>query len=197
MGVWNPWVMMALSWQLVTTGVFVGGGRLAVPLAEIWRVDPLTLRDVVVDRRAMSARVGEYPSLERVWASSLLGRDGQAVAEGRVLLAGSADRFRPLLVLAHACRRSRRWHETALLQEEALRLASSPAREALVRYKIGVRFFDEALYRDAAAELEWAYDLYRAAGRERIATLCLPTLERAREVLASIFHRGGVTGRRN
>jgi hypothetical protein len=29
-----------------------------------------------------------------------------------------------------------------------------------------------------------AYDLYRAAGRERIARLCLPALERAREVLA-------------
>ncbi|WP_104044472.1 hypothetical protein [Arthrobacter sp. ZGTC412] len=64
---------------------------------------------------------------------ALLGCDGQAVAEGRVLLAGAADRFRPLLVLAHACRLSHRWHEMALLQEEALRHASSPAREALVR----------------------------------------------------------------
>ena len=137
-----------------------------------------------MDWQAMRARLGEYPSLERVWALSLLGRDGQAIAEGRVLLAGSADRFRPLLVLAHACRLSHRWHEAALLQEEALRLASSPAREALVRYEIGVRFFDEALYRDAAAELEWAYDLYRAAGRERLVRLCLPALDRAREVLA-------------
>ncbi|WP_181037502.1 hypothetical protein [Arthrobacter sp. ZGTC412] len=51
--------MMALSWQLITTGVFVDGGRLAVPLAEIWRPDPVTLRDVVVDRQAMSARLGE------------------------------------------------------------------------------------------------------------------------------------------
>jgi hypothetical protein len=176
--------MIALSWQLMTTGAFVGGGRLAVPPAEIWRTDPVTLRDVVVDRQAMISRLGEYPSLERVWALSLLGRDGQAVAEGRVLLSGSADRFRPLLVLAHACWRSHRWHESALLQEEALRLASSPAREALVRYEIGVRFFDEALYRDAAAELEWAYDLYRTAGRERIARLCLRALERARELLA-------------
>ncbi|MFF1254474.1 hypothetical protein ACFVYC_18540 [Pseudarthrobacter sp. NPDC058329] len=176
--------MIALSWQLMTTRAFAGGGRLAVPQAEIWRTDPVTLWDVVVDRRAMSARLGEYPSLERVWALSLLGRDRQAIDEGRVLLAGSADRFRPLLVLAYACRRSHRWRETALLQEEALRLASSPAQEALVRYEIGVRFFDEALYRDAAAELEWAYDLYRAAGRERIARLCLPALKRAREVLA-------------
>lgn len=177
--------MMALSWQFMTTGVFVGGGRAVTPLAGIWRTDPVTLRDVVVDRRAMSARLGEYPSLERVWALSLLGRDRQAVAEGRALLAGSTDRFRPLLVLAHACRRSHRWHEAALLHEEALRLASSPAREALVRYEIGVRFFDEALYRDAAAELEWAYDMYRAAGRERLARACRPALERAREALAA------------
>jgi hypothetical protein len=86
-------------------------------------------------------------------------------------------------VLAHTYWRSDRWHEAALLQEEALRLASSPAREALVRYEIGLRFVDEALYRDAAAELEWAHDLYRAAGRERLARLCLPALDRAREVL--------------
>jgi hypothetical protein len=80
--------MMVLSWQLMTTGVFVGHGRLTVPLAEIWRTDPVTFRDVVVDRPAMIARLGEYPSLERVWALSLLGRDRQAIAEGRVLLAG-------------------------------------------------------------------------------------------------------------
>jgi hypothetical protein len=177
--------MMALSWQLMTTGVFGSGGRSSAPQAEIWRTDPLTLRDVVVDRGAMKARLGEYPSLERVWALSLLGRDQQSVAEGRALLAGSADRFRPLLVLAHACQSSHRWHEAALLQEEALRLAWSPAREALVRYEIGVRFFDEALYRDAAAELEWAYDLYRTAGRERLARVCRRALERARDVLAA------------
>jgi hypothetical protein len=91
----------------------------------------------------------------------------------------------PLLVLAHAYQRRYRWHEAALLQEEALRLAHSPATEALVRYEIGRRFFDEALYRDAAAELEWVYDLYRTAGRERLARVCLQALQRAREVLAA------------
>ncbi len=176
--------MIALSWQLMTTGVFGNGGRSVGPVGEIWRTDPSTLRDVVVDRAAMKARLGEYPSLERVWALSLLDRGPQAVAEGHALLAASRDRFRPLLVLAHACHRQYRWHEAALLHEEALRLAGSPAREALVRYEIGRRFFDEARYRDAAAELQWAYDLYRTAGRERLARVCLQALERSREVLA-------------
>ena len=180
---WNPWVMMALSWQLMATGVFGKGGRSVGPEGEIWRTDLATLRDVVLDRESMTARLGEYPSLERVWALSLLDRGQQAVAEGRALLANSTDRFRPLLVLAHAYQRQYRWHEAARLQEEALRLARSPAREALVRYEIGRRLFDEALYRDAAAELEWAYDLYRSAGRERLARVCHQALQRAREVL--------------
>ncbi|WP_454700020.1 hypothetical protein [Arthrobacter humicola] len=153
------------------------------PEGEIWRTDLATLRDVVLDRESMTARLGEYPSLERVWALSLLDRGEQAVAEGRALLANSTDRFRPLLVLAHAYQRQYRWNEAARLQEEALRLARSPAREALVRYEIGRRLFDEALYRDAAAELEWAYDLYRTAGRERLARVCHQALQRAREAL--------------
>jgi hypothetical protein len=178
-------MMMALSWQLMPSGVFGKGGRSVDPEGEIWHTDPSTLRDVVVDRAAMKARLGEYPSLERVWALALLDRGEQAVAEGKALLAGSADRFRPLLVLAHAYQRQYRWHEAALLQEEALRLAHSPAMEALVRYELGRRFFDEALYRDAAAELEWAYDLYRTAGRERLARVCRQALQRAREVLVA------------
>jgi hypothetical protein len=35
-----------------------------------------------VDRAATKARLGEYPSVERVWALSLLGRSEQAVAVG-------------------------------------------------------------------------------------------------------------------
>jgi hypothetical protein len=184
--------MMALSWQLMPSGVFGKGGRSVDPDGEIWRTDPSTLRDVVVDRAAMKARLGEYPSLERVWALSLLDRGQQSVAEGRALLAGSTDRFRPLLMLAHAYQRQYRWHEAALLQEEALRLVRSPAMEALARYEIGRRFFDEALYRDAAAEFEWAYDLYRTAGRQRLAKVCRQALQRAREVLAT---SGGIDRR--
>jgi len=155
------------------------------PEGEIWCTDPSTLRDVVVDPAAMMARLGEYPSLERVWALSLLDRGEQAITEGRALLAGSKDPSRPLLMLAHAYQRQYRWHEAALLQEEALRLVRSPAKEALARYEIGRRFFDEALYRDAAAEFEWAYDLYRTVGRQRLAGVCRHALERARDVLAA------------
>lgn len=184
--VWNPWVVMALSWQLMTTGVFENGGRSAGhETTEIWQTDPRTLRDVVVDRAAMKARLGVYPSVERVWALSLLGRAEQAVAEGQLLLAGSRERFRPLVVLAHACWYQCHWQEAALLQEEALRLARFPAREALVRFEIGRRFFDEGRYRDAAAEFDWASDLYRAAGHERLARVCQQARERTRTVLAS------------
>jgi tetratricopeptide (TPR) repeat protein len=169
----------------MTTGVFENGGRSAGREAEIWQTDPGTLRDVVVDRAAMKARLGVYPSVERVWALSLLGRSEQAVVEGQLLLAGSRERFRPLLVLAHARWYQDHWQEAALLQEEALRLARSPAREALVRYEIGRRFFDEGRYREAAAEFDWACDLYRTAGHKRLARVCRQALELTRRILAS------------
>lgn len=114
-GVWNPWLVMAQSWQLMTTGVFENGGRSAGPDAEIWRTDPCTLRDVVLDRAAMKNRLGVYPSVERVWALALLGRSTQAITEGHQLLNASKEKFRPLLVLAHAYRYQYQWHEAALL----------------------------------------------------------------------------------
>lgn len=132
----------------------------------------------------MTARLGVYPSVERVWALSLLGRSGQAVVEGQLLLAGSREKFRPLLVLAHAHRYQYHWQDAALLQEQALRLARFPAREALVRYEIGRRFFDEGRHRDAAGEFDWAAGLYRAAGQERWARVCWQALERTRKMQA-------------
>lgn len=152
--------------------------------AEIWRTDPATLRDVLLDRAAVESRLEGCPPLERVWILSLLGRDEEAVAEGRRLLADSQDRFRPLLVLAQAHQRQYKWHEAAKLHEEALRLAITRAREALVRHQIGRRLFDEALYRDAAAEFEWAYDLYRTTGRDRLAKISRQAMKRAREIYA-------------
>jgi hypothetical protein len=68
--------------------------------AEIWRTDPAALRDVVLDRNAVEDRLGDCPSLERVRILSLLGRDEEALNEGRKLLADSRDRFKPPLVLA-------------------------------------------------------------------------------------------------
>jgi hypothetical protein len=48
-----------------------------------------------------------------------------------------------------------------------------------------VRLFNEALCREVAAEFEWAHDLHRAEGRERLARLRQPALEPARDVLAA------------
>ncbi|HET7140308.1 MAG TPA: tetratricopeptide repeat protein [Arthrobacter sp.] len=154
--------------------------------AEIWRVDPGTLRDVLLDKAAVESRLEGCPALERVWILSLLGRDEEAVAEGRSLLAGSHDPLRSLLVLAHAHQRQYRWHEAATLHEQALRLAATRAREALVRHQIGRRLFDEARYHDAVAEFEWACDLYRTSGRNRLAEVSRQALIRARELSASL-----------
>ncbi|MDQ0864485.1 hypothetical protein QF036_002066 [Arthrobacter globiformis] len=89
--------------------------------AEIWHTDPATLRDIVLERTAVEDRLAGCPPLERVWLLSLLGRDEEALTEGQTLLAGSQDRFKPLLVLAQVYQRQYRWHEAAQLHEEALR----------------------------------------------------------------------------
>ncbi|WP_139204866.1 hypothetical protein [Arthrobacter sp. OV608] len=149
---------------------------------EAWRVDPATLRDVVLNRAMIESRLDDCTELERVWILSMLGRVQEAVAEGRLLLSHSQDRFRPLLVLAHAYQRQYRWHKAAKLHEEALRMAGTTIREALVRHQIGRRLFDEARYRDAAAEFEWAHDLYRTAGRARPAKAAHQAMLRARQL---------------
>lgn len=147
---------------------------------DVWRTDPGTLRDVVLDRPAVESRLRDCPALERVWILCLLDRIQEAITEGQDLLAGAADRFRPLLVLAQAYQRQYAWHEAARLHEEALRLARRPVREALVRRQMGRRLFDEARYREAAAEFEWARDLYRSAGqREHLVQECQQALVRA------------------
>jgi hypothetical protein len=149
---------------------------------EAWRVDPATLREVVLDRAVIENRLNGCPELERIWILSVPGRDQEAIAEGRLLLAHSRDRFRPLLVLAHAYQRQYRWHKAARLHEEALCLAGTNSREALVRHQIGRRLFDEARYRDAAAEFEWARDLYRTTGRPRLAEAAHHAMLRARQL---------------
>lgn len=153
---------------------------------DAWTTDPATLRDVVLDTEAMQSRLDDCPALERVWILSLLGRTEEAIEEGQALLAASSSRFRPLLVLAQSYQRQYQWHEAARLQEEALRLAHTPAREALARHQIGRRLFDEARYREAAAEFEWAYDLYRTIARARLAEVSLQALGRAREVAGTL-----------
>lgn len=150
--------------------------------ADIWQTDPVTLRETVLDRDAMEARLDQCPALERVWILSLLDRTREAINEGRGLLEASKDRFRPLLTLAHAYQRQYSWYEAARLQEEALCLAGTRSREALVRRQIGLRLFDEARYREAAEEFEWARDLYLSTGhRAQEAQACQQSLDRALE----------------
>jgi len=164
----------------VGRGVFSVAGS-----APFWGTDPATMRDVILDPEAAKDKLEDCAPLERVWLLTLLDRNDDALREGLALLAKSSDRFSPLLVLAQVYQRSYRWHEAARLHEEALQLARTREREALVRHHIGRRLFDEARYRDAAAEFEWASDLYVSAGREEQSGISRRAMERARKVHAA------------
>ncbi|MEO5315430.1 hypothetical protein DC347_13275 [Pseudarthrobacter sp. AG30] len=156
---------------------------------KMWRTDQGTLLDVVVDRAAMESRLADCTTVERVWLLTLLGRGDEAITEGRGLLETSEDPFNALLVLAHAYQRTYQWRQAARLHEEALRLAHTRTREALVRHQIGRRLFDEGLYAAAAAEFDWAQDLYRHAGRTRQAETSRQAKDRALKIHAQAMPR--------
>lgn len=147
------------------------GGRVTVnDTSGFWRTDPATFRDVALDTKGLENALAKgCPPLERVRFLALLNRENEALQEGFRLLAGSPDRGELLLVLAQVFQRQYRWHEAAQLQEEALQLVSTRVEEAYVRHHIGRRLFDEARYRDAAAEFQWAADLYRVSGQHQLA----------------------------
>lgn len=148
-----------------------------------WRIDPATLRDVAVDRRAIeNALANGCPPLERVRFLALLNRESEALREGFGLLPGFPARSDLLLVLAQVFQRQYRWYEAAQLQEEALQLASTRVEEANVRHHIGRRLFDEARYRDAAAEFQWASDLYRVSGEHQLAERSREAMRRSQQV---------------
>lgn len=148
-----------------------------------WRTDPATLRDVAVDRTALeNALANGCPPLDRVRFLALLNRESEALREGFRLLPGFPDRSDLLLGLAQVFQRQYRWYEAAQLQEEALQLASTRVEEANVRHHIGRRLFDEARYRDAAAEFQWASDLYRVSGEHQLAERSRQAMRRSQQV---------------
>ncbi len=133
--------------------------------ASLWRTDPSTFRDVVINRAALEAALaGDCPPMERIRYLGLLRRDTEALDEGFKLLPDSPDRRELLLILAQVYQRQYRWHDAAVLHEKALRTVRTPDEEAYVRHHIGRRLFDEARFRAAADEFQWAADLYRVAG---------------------------------
>ncbi|MET4540526.1 hypothetical protein ABIE37_002313 [Arthrobacter bambusae] len=138
--------------------------------ASLWRTDPTTFRDVAINRESVEAALaGECPPVERVRYLALLGRDTEALDEGFKLLPHTPDRRELLLILAQVNQRQYRWHDAAVLHEKALRTVRSPEEEAYVRHHIGRRLFDEARFRAAADEFQWAADLYRVAGHPELA----------------------------
>jgi tetratricopeptide (TPR) repeat protein len=148
----------------------------------------MTLRDTALDLDAVVRRLQGCSALERVWLLGLLGRSDEAAEHGQVLLTRAVNKFHPLLVLARVYQCQYRWQEAARLQEEALRLAGSPRREAYARHQIGRRLFEEARYRDAAAEFEWARDLFRSSGSGRnLIEASEQAMLRARELAVEPF----------
>ncbi len=151
--------------------------------ASLWRTDPATFRDVVINRQALEdALAGDCPPVERVRYLALLGRDAEALDEGFKLLPDSPDRRELLLVLAQINQRQYRWHDAAVLHEKALRTVRSPEEEAYVRHHIGRRLFDEARFRAAADEFQWAADLYRVADQPELAEENRQAMRRALQV---------------
>lgn len=152
-------------------------------VSEAWRVDPATLRDVALDPEALEDALANSPSpSERVRFLALLNRENQALREGFKLLDSAPDRGEVLLALALVFQRQYRWHEAAVLQEEALQLALTRSDEANVRHHIGRRLYNEARYRDAAAEFQWASDLYRVSGRHRLSERSNQAMQRSRQL---------------
>lgn len=134
------------------------------PSDDIWDIHPGAQPGTVADPETLAGRLQSCSALERVWILALLGRGDEAVEEGQTLLVGSTNRLPSMLVIAHVFQSQHRWQEAARLQEEALQLARTPLREAMVRHQIGTRLFLEGRYSDAAAEFEWARDLYSSWG---------------------------------
>ncbi|MCW2134518.1 hypothetical protein [Arthrobacter sp. VKM Ac-2550] len=126
--------------------------------------DQGTLREVLLEPDAARAQAREGTPTKRIWALCQLGRLNDAAAEAEELLAGSDNRFGPLLLLAHIYQCQYRWDEAAWLQGEALRLARTPSAEAGVHHHTGRRLLEEGRHLEAAQEFEWAAALHRSAG---------------------------------
>ncbi len=162
--------------------------------ARLWRTDPATFRDVVIDREALEAALTSgCPPVERVRYLALLGREPEALEEGFRLLPDFTERRELLLVLAQVWQRQHRWHDAAVLHEKALRTVSTPAEEAHVRHHIARRLFDEARYRAAADEFQWAADLYRTTGHPGPAEYNRQAMRRALQVHNTERNTGSAT----
>ncbi|MBC7292295.1 MAG: tetratricopeptide repeat protein [Actinotalea sp.] len=129
-----------------------------------WHIDPTTLREVVTDEALLRAQLTEAPAADRVWLLRLLGDLAASAREGEQVLDAAADRFRPLLLLAHTLQWQGRWRDAGRLQKEALLLADTPGREATARQHIGKRLVDEGRYAEAAEQFAVALRLRQAAG---------------------------------
>lgn len=153
-------------------------------ITEAWSAGPATLHGRLPDPEAIkNTLAGDVALLDRVRYLALLAPGGEALRDGLRLLEDSPGRAELLLLLAQVFHRQHHWHEAAVLQEEALQLATTRPEEATIRHQIGHRLFNEARYRDAAAEYQWASDLYRISGSHEFAERSRHAMERCRTML--------------
>ncbi|MDR6508388.1 hypothetical protein [Arthrobacter oryzae] len=140
---------------------------------------------MVLDRNAVERAVSNgCPPLDHARFLALLNRETDALQEDFRLLADTPDRMEPLLVLAQVFQRSTAGMKLHSFRRRTFSWPQTRTEEANVRHHIGRRLFDEARYRGAAAEFQWASDLYRVSGQDQLEERSREARQRAREVHA-------------
>lgn len=149
-----------------------------------WRIDPVTLREVVDDPAALEELLDSGAPGDRVWALRVLGRLDDARREGEALIASDGG-FRALLLFADVLSVKGEFTAASALQERATALADTPARQALALQHTGKRLFDEKRYAEAAERFRSALALRErhGAAAEAIASSRF-ALARAESLLA-------------
>lgn len=65
------------------------------PEEAVWRIDPDTLREVVLKPQVLLAWLDAAAAVERIWILQALGRLEQAAEEGHALVGTASDPLRP------------------------------------------------------------------------------------------------------
>lgn len=153
-----------------------------------WRIDPVTLREVVIDRALLTARLHTAAAADRVWLLRILGDLERSAVEGEAVLAGggppgAATRIRPLLLLGHTRSWQRDWERATELHTEALALATGTRWEAAAHQHWGKCLFEQGRYLEAAEEFAAALQARRAAGADPdLVASSTTALDRAHEL---------------
>lgn len=157
-------------------------------LDNAWHIDPITLRDVIDDRAAFEEALVGADVVDRIWLLRILGSLDEAVEAGKQALHDAPDqRFRVLMLLAHAHQWRGELDQAKRLQDQASTLANTDHRRATVYQHVGKRLFDEGQYEKAASEFARALALRERDGASP--DLCESSrmaLDRTRDLIESV-----------